>query len=292
MSHRPLILALGEVLWDLLPAGKQLGGAPANFAYHAAQLGADARIVSAVGNDDLGREILQRLAGQGLDASLVAVDRAHPTGVVTVTLDLRGQPSYTIEQDVAWDFIPTTPPLLDLAARADCVCFGTLAQRSPVSRATIRQVVAAVPDHAVRILDVNFRQHYYTPEIVRDSLAAASVLKINDEELPRLFELLGSPTVLFTDFENIRVIATTHGAAGASLWSRDGTQVRHPGHYAGPVADTIGAGDAFTAALAVGLLNRLPLARINDNANRLAAHVCTQPGATPPLPPDLLRALQ
>jgi fructokinase len=289
MPSRPIVLAVGEVLWDLLPGGKQLGGAPANFAYHAAQLGGDARIISAVGEDNLGREILHRLREQQLDTSLVAVDRLHPTGVVTVAVDMRGQPSYTIEEQVAWDFIPTTAPLLELAARADCVCFGTLAQRSPVSRATIRQVVAAVPDDAIRILDVNFRQHYYTPEIVRKSLAAASVLKINDEELPRLYELLGSPSALF-DFTNIRVIATTRGAAGSHLWSRDAS-VSHPGHWAGPVVDTVGAGDAFAAALAIGLLNGLPLARINDNANRLAAHVCTHAGATPEIPPELLRTL-
>jgi fructokinase len=288
MPEKPLILSPGEILWDLFPTGRQLGGAPANFAYHAAQLGADARIVSAVGDDDLGRDILDRLHAQALDTSFVAVDPAHPTGVVTVTIDLRGQPTYTIEEDAAWDFIPSTPSLLELAARADCVCFGTLAQRNPVSRATIRDVVAATPVHAIHILDVNFRQHYYTREILEGSLAAASVLKINHDESPRLCKLLGgSPT----DFDNIRVIATTRGDAGASLWFRDGTIVRHPGHYAGPVADTVGAGDAFTAALAIGLLRGLPPARINEDANRLAAYVCTQPGATPNIPPDLLQSI-
>jgi len=290
MADRPRIVALGEVLWDLLPTGKQLGGAPANFAHHAAQLGAEARIVSAVGDDEHGREILERLKSQGLDTSFVTTERDHGTGVVSVTVDMKGQPTYTIHEDVAWDFIPVTPAVLDLASRADCVCFGTLAQRGAVSRATIRGVVAAVPDEALRILDINFRQHYYDREIAEASLAAATVLKINDEELPRLFELLGSRSALF-DFTNIRLIATTHGSAGSTLWSRDGTSVKHPGHYAGPVADTVGAGDAFTAALAVGLLRRLPLARINDNANRLAAYVCTRPGAMPEIPRELLRSL-
>ena len=291
MPSPSLILALGEILWDLLPAGKQLGGAPANFAYHAAQLGADARIVSAIGDDANGREILAQLSGKGLDTSLVAIDPAHPTGLVTVTVDLAGQPTYAIHEDVAWDFIPTTSPLLDLAAQADCVCFGTLAQRSPVSRATIRDVVAAVPDDALRILDINFRQHYYDREIVEESLAAANVLKINDDEFPRLLKLLGDPAVLFGRFPNIQVHALTRGSAGALLQRRDGTSADHPGHPVGRVVDTIGAGDAFTAALAVGLLRGLPLAKLNDHANRLAAYVCTRPGATPPIPPELLAAL-
>jgi fructokinase len=291
-ERRPVILALGEVLWDLLPGGRQLGGAPANFAYHAAQLGADARIVSAVGDDELGREILERLKSQGLDTSFITTDQEHATGVVTVTVDMRGQPAYTIHEGVAWDFIPVTPAVLDLATRADCVCFGTLAQRSPVSRATIREVVAAVPDQALRILDINFRQHYYDREVVEQSLAAASVLKINDEELPRLFEVLGSQTRLFTEFTNIRVIATTRGSAGSSLWFKDGTTAKHPGHYAGPVLDTVGAGDAFTAALAMGLLRGCPPAQINDAANRLAAYVCTRAGATPVIPGELLAAMR
>src|SRR4051794_14674604 len=140
MSRRPVILALGEVLWDLLPGGRQLGGAPANFAYHAAQLGADARIVSAVGDDELGREVLSRQRALGLDTSLIAIDPLHPTGTVTVSLEA-GQPTYTIHEGVAWDFIPTMPQTLEMAARADCVCYGTLAQRSDASRRTIQAVL-------------------------------------------------------------------------------------------------------------------------------------------------------
>ena len=290
MPAKPLILALGEVLWDLLPSGRQLGGAPANFAYHAAQLGADARIVSAVGNDDLGREILARQRDLGLDTSLIHVDPRRPTGTVTVSLDA-GQPTYTIREDVAWDFVPTTPRVLDLAARADCVCYGTLAQRGDVSRETIRAVLAAARPDCLRILDVNFRQHYYDRDLVDRSLRFATVLKINDDELPRLTALLHPNRSPFEDYPDLRWVAVTRGDRGSELRARDGRVADHPGHDAGPVADTVGAGDAFTAALAMGLLAGLPLARINDNANRLAAFVCTQSGATPKIPPGLLAEL-
>lgn len=302
-ADRPLIVALGEVLWDLLPGGKQLGGAPANFAYHAAQLGADARIVSAVGDDALGREILDRLTGLGLDTSLVAVDPHHPTGTVGVSLEA-GQPTYTIHEGVAWDFIPTTPELLEVVGRADCVCFGTLAQRSMVSRDTIWAALGRARRATTRLLDINFRQHYYERDIVGWSVSRADVLKLNDHELPILGELLSVP-----EHDPARqarslvdylagapgVVAVTRGDRGSLLSvGREGEDdEEHPGYPVRPgmLADAVGAGDAFTAALAVGLLKGLPLARINDNANRLAAYVCTQPGATPAIPAELLREL-
>jgi len=289
-----LILAIGEILWDMLPAGKQLGGAPANFAYHAAQLGADVRLVTAVGDDELGREIVDREHGLGLDTSFVAVDPAHSTGVVTVALEA-GQPSYTIHENVAWDFIPQSPALLHLAGRADCVCFGTLAQRSPTSRATITAVLAHARPDAVRICDVNFRQHYFDAETVAASLAAASVVKLNDHELPRLMALVGAsssaPSRLFERYPSLRLVALTRGAKGSLLVTRDGEVDDHPGLPASPLADTIGAGDAFTAALAVGLLRELPLDRINADANAIAAYLCTQTGATPPLPQNLVERI-
>ncbi|HYE21151.1 MAG TPA: PfkB family carbohydrate kinase, partial [Tepidisphaeraceae bacterium] len=151
---RPTVVAIGEILWDLLPGGKQLGGAPANFAFHAGQLGADAVSVSAVGDDADGREILARLHALGLTTDYIAVDPGHPTGTVTVSLDAAGVPSYTIHEGVAWDFVPETPGLLELAARADCVCFGSLAQRSPATRATIRSALAATRPDCVRVFDV------------------------------------------------------------------------------------------------------------------------------------------
>ena len=294
-NHPPLIiLAIGEILWDLLPTGRQLGGAPSNFAYHAAQLGADARLASDVGDDDLGREILDRLRGLGLDTSLLEIDAAHPTGTVSVGLEA-GQPSYTIHEGVAWDFLQATPALLDLARRADCLYFGTLAQRAPASREAIRAVLAAARPDSLRILDINFRQHYYDQHIVDRSLTAATLLKINEHELPLVLTLLGlapdsAPASLFARYAQLQLIALTRGGSGTRLSARDGQTSDHPG-FAVKIADTIGAGDAFTAALAIGLLRRLPLDRINANANGLAAYVCTQRGATPGIPAELLAQL-
>jgi fructokinase len=288
----PLILALGEILWDLLPGGKQLGGAPANFAYHAAQLGADARVISAVGDDELGREILARLGTLGLDTSTIRIDDRFPTGTVGVSVDAAGQPTYTIHENAAWDRISPNRAVLDLDARADCVCFGTLAQRGKVSRLSIIALLDHAPPTALRIFDVNFRQHYYDRHIVVRSLRRTSVLKINDDEMPRLTALLEvGDADLFDQYPSLELIALTRGARGSLLLTRDGARHEHPGHPAAPLADTIGAGDAFTAALAVGLLAKRPLPEINDAANRLAAYVCTRPGATPPIPADLRAAL-
>jgi fructokinase len=293
VADRPLILALGEVLWDLLPAGKQLGGAPANFAYHAAQLGADARIVSAVGQDDLGREMLDLLRARGLETAQIVIDGEHPTGTVSVTLN-DGHPSYQIHEGVAWDFISTSPALLDLAARADAVCFGTLAQRGEVSRATIAAVLAAVRPTTLRIFDVNFRQKYYDRQTVESLLSTADVVKLNDDELPIVGKLLGLSEPLhqrlFERFPGLSLVALTRGSKGSVLYRPD-CAVEHPGAAVLELADTIGAGDAFTAALAVGLLRRQDLGVINGRANRLAAYVCTRPGATPPIAPELLAEL-
>ena len=295
---RPLIVAVGEILWDLLPSGKQLGGAPANFAYHAAQLGADARTISAVGDDSLGRDIVERLRGLRLDTSLICVDGEHPTGVVTVALGPRGQPAYTIHENVAWDFIRATPAQVDLVRKADCVCFGSLAQRSPVSRGAVRTILDSAPRDALRIFDINLRQHYYDTQVIEASLALANVLKINDEELPVVGDLLhlGQPIPqhLFNRFAKLELIALTRGGAGSALYSRDGAIDEHPGYPVSPaqLVDTIGAGDAFGAAVAMGLLRKLPIPRIGDAANLLASYVCTQRGATPVIPPDLLAHLR
>lgn len=292
-SLPPLAIGLGEILWDLLPSGKQLGGAPANFAFHAQALGATSAVVSAVGRDELGTEILDRLRGLGLDTRYVAVDPRHPTGTVSVSLDAAGVPSYVIHADVAWDFIPDSQGLRELAGRAQVICFGSLAQRSPVSRGTVHAFLGASRPEALRIFDINLRQHYYTAEAVRASLALATVLKINDEELPRVAELLGLPRdeggtmrALFERFP-LRVVALTRGGRGSSLYAPG--DVSHHAGFPVAIVDTVGAGDAFTAALAMGLLRGRPLARINELANRLAAFVCSQPGATPVVPEGLVR---
>jgi fructokinase len=290
---RPIVIGLGEVLWDLLPNGKQLGGAPANFAYHAQALGADAHVVSSVGDDPLGREILAQLDRLGLPCRTVSVDPAHATGTVSVTLDGQGKPTYVIHENVAWDHIRLTPESLDLAHRAKAVCFGSLAQRNEVSRATILAFLDAVGEHCLRIFDINLRQHYYNAPIVRSSLQRTDVLKLNDEELPVLADLLGIAgsekdvvTALLETF-HLRAVALTHGPKGSVLaaagqWSQ---QAAAPT----AVVDTVGAGDAFTAALAVGMLRQLSLETIHRHASRLAAYVCSQPGATPAVPEELTR---
>ncbi len=285
------ILAVGEVLWDLLPTGAVLGGAPANFAQHARALGADATMISRVGDDDLGREILARFAAANLPASHVTLDPAAPTGTVTVSLGADGQPSYTIHENVAWDRLTAEPAALMAAAGADVICFGSLAQRAEPSRSAIRALVAATRSDALRIFDINLRQAFYSREVIDASLALANILKLNDTELPvlaKMFALAGDVPAQLAELArrfDLRAIALTRGGGG-SLLLADGELAEHPG-IAAKVSDTIGAGDAFTAALALGLLKKWPLAEINQRANEVAAFVCTQPGATPKLPNEL-----
>jgi fructokinase len=288
------VLAIGEILWDLLPAGRQLGGAPANFAIHARALGAEARLISRVGDDPLGAEILERLARQGLPTDTVPRDPDAPTGTVAVAIGPDGQPRFTICEGVAWDRIDAGPAELAAAAAADAVCFGSLAQRSERSRRAIRAVVSATRPSALRIFDVNIRPPFVDPEVVAGSLALANVLKLNDEELPRVADMLGLPggteerlAGLAARFE-LSLVVYTRGAGG-SLLLGEGVWSDHPG-FATEVSDTVGAGDAFTAVVATGLLRGWSLDEINRRANRVAAYVCSQPGATPPLPSALLES--
>lgn len=286
---RPLVIGLGEVLWDLLPAGRQLGGAPANFAYHAHALGAEALVVSRVGNDALGREILHRLEGLGLRTDGIGIDPSAPTGTVSVALDPHGTPTFTIHEGAAWDFIEARPEILRQAARANAVCFGTLAQRTAAGRTAIRTVLQAAPPSALRIFDVNLRQHFWTPDVIETSLQLANVLKLNDTELPVVARLFGAngdeadqARALAARFE-LEAVALTKGAQGSALLVHD-TLVRRPGSIL-EIADTVGAGDSYTAALTLGLLTRQDPHQILESAHRLADYVCTQPGAMPPIPP-------
>jgi fructokinase len=289
-NDRPLIIGLGEVLWDLLPAGKQLGGAPANFAYHAHALGAEALVVSRVGHDELGREILERLHGLGLRTDGITTDPSAPTGTVSVALDARGTPAYTIHENVAWDFLQAGGKILDEASRADAVCFGTLGQRNPVARAAIRAVLQATPSGALRIFDINLRQHYWSREVLVESLELADVFKLNDEELPvvaRLLELPGGEDGWLYELAgrfNLGAVALTKGGQGSSLLVGS-RLVSRPGSRLA-IADTVGAGDSYTAALALGLLAGHEPERIIRFAHRVADHVCMQPGATPPMPAE------
>ena len=294
-EKRPIAVGLGEVLWDLLPAGKQLGGAPANFAFHAQQLGARGVVVSAIGNDALGDEIEQRLEAADL-AFAITLDHDHPTGTVSVKLDAVGVPSYVINAPAAWDFIGLADGKEKFQSVADVVCFGSLAQRSAVSRESIHRYLRATRPGCLRIFDINLRQHYFSEPVVRESLELAGVLKLNDQELPVVADLLKLPTIerpfadaLFERFPSLRVIALTRGPGGSALFTREATS-EHPG-VTTTLADTVGAGDAFTATLAMGLLRNVPLDRINAAANRVAAYVCSQHGATPTLPEELKRLL-
>jgi fructokinase len=292
-EHRFCLVGLGEILWDLLPQGKQLGGAPANFAYHAAALGAEAAVASCVGADELGREMLARLDALKLERLAVAIDPKHPTGTVTVELDADGRPRYTIHEGVAWDFIPFGPALADLAVRADAVCFGSLAQRAPQSRQTIETFLDHTLSSCLHIFDVNLRQSYYDRQVLLESLKRAHVVKLNDEELPRVCELLelgsgeDSEAALhaLVSRYSLRLAVLTCGPAGSLLISPEKASSL-PGR-AVTVADTVGAGDAFTAAIALGVLQEADLESLHKRAARLAAYVCTQPGATPPVPEEL-----
>lgn len=292
----PVVVGLGEVLWDLLPAGRQLGGAPANLVHHARALGAEGVVVSRVGDDALGREILARLKAVGIDTAHVSVDREHATGTVTVELAAEGVPRFTIHENVAWDFLPSNPALAELAGRCDALCYGTLAQRSPVTRRTIRDVLALVRRGCLRVFDVNLRQRYFDAETLDALLARSDVLKINDEEVAVVTRVLGMKgdegaciDGLFERYP-LQALALTRGARG-SLLARRGEQASHPGVSGVRVADTVGAGDAFTAALILGLLRGHALDTINDAANQIAAYVCTRPGGMPDLPQELRHLL-
>ena len=284
-------VGLGEILWDMLPEGKQLGGAPANFAYHAQALRGQGVVVSCIGEDELGREIITRLDELGLDRLYLAVDKTHPTGTVTVELDQSGKPDYTIHQNVAWDFIPSDPRLAELAGRTDAVCFGSLCQRSQVSRGTVRAFLEATRPDCIRVFDINLRQQFFDREIILSMLKSSTVLKLNDEELPVVAELLGltgsaSDVLLqLTQKYALRMIALTRGANGSCLYT-PGQMCSHRG-FATQIADTVGAGDSFAAAITLGLLHGRTLDEINECANRVASFVCSQSGATPRLPDTL-----
>lgn len=286
------VTGLGEVLWDMLPGGRKLGGAPSNFAFHAGQFGLDALAVSAVGTDDLGAETLSELRSKGLDYIIPRVD--FPTGTVGVTLDEDGVPSYSITEGVAWDNIPFTPEIAASAAACRCVCFGSLAQRSEVSRATIRSYLAAMPADSMKILDINLRGHYYSREVIDNSLQACNILKINDEELAVFGRLFSLPETEVRDRcmtilqrWGLMCVVLTCGVGGSYVFSADEMSFFQTPSVT--VADTVGAGDSFTGAFAASLLHGLSLADAHRRAVDVSAYVCTQSGAMPPLPERLTR---
>ncbi len=286
------ILGLGEILWDLLPDGPQLGGAPFNFTFHCHQLGWPAVMVSRIGRDPLGDTIGQRLDTAHLDASQVQIDDVHPTGTVAVTLDATGQPSYTIRENVAWDHLARGPGLQALAATAAAVCFGSLAQRNPVSRATIQNVLGAATT-ARRVFDVNLRQHFWSRELLEQSLHVSHWAKLNADELRTLadlFHLESSSEVAMVEALrqrfDLELVCLTRGGDGCLV--RTASKVIEEPGIPVNVVDTIGAGDAFTAGLVVGVLQGRLLGEAVRWANRLAARVASSKGATPSIDPATL----
>lgn len=287
---RPMIVAgIGEVLWDVYPDESRFGGAPANFAAHAAGLGAEACVVSAVGADAPGDLALEEMLRRNVSTSAVARNAQRPTGSVMVTLDSLGRASYQFAGDTAWDHLEWTSGLAKLASRCDAVCFGSLGQRAADSRAVIRRFLTATRRQALRVFDVNLRQDFYSAEVIRTSLELASAVKMNDDELPVVAELCGIPhhseggtlTALAERYD-LSLAVLTRGARG-SLIRMHGVMDECAAVPAN-VVDTVGAGDAFTAAVVTGhLLGRSPAA-INRHASEVAAWICAQPGASRPLP--------
>lgn len=294
-SQENYIVGIGEALWDMLPEGRKIGGAPANFTYHVSQFGLDAVAVSAVGDDELGAEIRQTFDEKGLDTLLATVPQ--PTGTVAVTLDAKGVPQYEICEGVAWDNIPFTPELEALARNTIAVCYGTLAQRNSVSRKTIESFIAAMPADGIKICDINLRGTFYNKEILESSMRACDILKINDEEIDEVSRLLGAefPTQrmaalnLMSRYE-VDILILTCGTNGSYIYSMDGTESR----LATPkvkVADTVGAGDSFTGAFIAALLCGKDIKKAHALAVEVAAYVCTQNGAMPELPDQIIDKL-
>lgn len=291
MKEPHLILGIGELLWDVLPEGPRLGGAPANFSVMAGRLGNHAALLSRIGRDDLGRRALDRLEPLPVDTSAVEIDPEKETGRVTVYFQA-GQPHYTIHQPAAWDFFELSDEWLHLAERADAICFGTLAQRSPQSRQTIQTLAAETSSKCIKIFDVNLRAPFYTAEVIQESLELATVFKMNDTEVPLVLNLLGlrmdevdplrqGAERLLDEFPGLKMVAITRGGNGSLLVRRDEGH-DHPGIPI-KVADTIGAGDAFTAAMTHYLLRGADLATLNEAGNRWGSWVASQSGAMPPL---------
>jgi fructokinase len=288
------VVAVGEVLWDIIGAEAHLGGAPFNFAAHCCQLGARSAIVSRVGRDELGDRVLTRAGELGVDAGLIQRDAEHPTGQVRVTLDVEGQPAFDICTEVAYDYLAATPEAVARVEKADVVCFGTLAQRHPSARRAIAELLDAA-QRALLVCDLNLRPPHYTPEGVRDALSRCRLLKLNDAEMRVVQAMLGCEELDEDAFLihllqacDLELVCVTLGAQGCILRTRR-ERVVSPG-YACEVVDTVGSGDAFAAALVVKYQEGEPLAEVADFANLVGAYVATQHGATPFITPDALQA--
>ena len=288
------VVGLGEVLWDVLPEGKKLGGAPANFAYHSGQFGLDTIAISALGEDALAEETIEALKAHSLNYLLPRVP--YPTGTVQVTLAEGGIPTYEIKEGVAWDNIPYTDEMAEIARNARAVCFGSLAQRNAVSRENIRKFLAATPDDCLKICDINLRQQFYSKEVLEDSFNICNILKINDEELVIVERMFGYEGLdmrqtcekIVEDY-NLKMLVLTCGTNGSYVFTDDGlTSFQDTPKV--EVADTVGAGDSFTGSFCGCILNGKPVQEAHKTAVQVSAFVCTQNGAMPDLPEVLVKS--
>ena len=271
------VVGLGEALWDVLPTEKKLGGAPANFAYHAGRLGYDAIAISAIGRDALGDEILDKLNQKQLEHLMPRVD--YPTGTVQVTVDDKGIPSYEIKQNVAWDHIPYTPEMDAIARECCAVCFGSLAQRSEESRTTITRFLDTVSEDCLKIFDINLRQQFYSRDIIEQSLHRCNILKINDEELDIISPMLGKDKhQLIADYQ-LSMLVLTCGTEGSYIFTNNEESFLPTPKV--EVVDTVGAGDSFTGAFVASLLSGKSIREAHQKAVDVSAFVCTQAGAMP-----------
>lgn len=286
-----IVVGMGEALWDVLPEGKKIGGAPANFAYHVSQFGLPSCVVSAIGDDALGKEIIENFTSKGLDQLIAEVP--YPTGTVQVEIDQTGIPLYNIKENVAWDNIPYTEHLDALAKRTKAVCFGSLAQRNVVSRNTINHFLDTMPkdDDSLIVFDVNLRQGFYNKEILCKSMQNCNILKINDEELITVSRMFGYPGIDLQDKcwillgkYNLKMLILTCGINGSYVFTPGNVSFQPTPKV--EVADTVGAGDSFTAAFIASILKGKSVTEAHSIAVKTSAYVCTQKGAMPILPPE------
>lgn len=290
-----IILGFGEALWDMLPEGKKIGGAPANFAYHVGQCGLNSAVISAIGDDKLGNELIENFEEKKLNYLLEVVE--YPTGTVQVELDPNGMPIYEIKEGVAWDNIPLTPKIAELANRTRCISFGSLAQRSTISRATIMDFLDAIPkeNDPFIVFDINLRQNFYTKEVLHQSLQRANILKINDEELVLVSRMFGYPGIdlkdkcwLLLGKYSLKALVLTCGVNGSYIFTPGAISFMETPKV--EVVDTVGAGDSFSAAFMASILKGCSVQQAHANAVAISAYVCTQPGAMPNLPKELIAA--
>lgn len=286
------IAGIGELLWDVLPDGEVIGGAPVNFAYHVSALGAKGIPITTIGGDARGQKALAELQKRGIDIAAIAISDEYPTGYVSVVLDKEGKASYLFPDELAWDHLLINDYAARLNTRLDAICFGSLAQRSERSRQVIYEYLNSLRPETVKVFDINLRQDFYSGQVIENSLAQADILKLSEEELPVLADLLAlqesSDTwlqVLIKRYD-LAMAILSRGDKGSLLLTPDNYS-EHPGIVT-QVEDTIGAGDSFTAATIIGYLRGLPLDEINEQANRVAAYVCSQQGGMPHLPEFLI----